>query len=66
MRLERGFDVLGLRQLSRLPRHAADLIILQLRRLFFAGVPETCNSDRLLASPDIEQTPTVPAVSARF
>ena len=45
---------------------ASDLIIPRLRRLFFAGVPERCKSDRLLASPGIAQTPIVPAASARF
>ena len=40
-------------------------IIPRLRRLFFAGVCETCNSDRLLASPNIAQSPAVPAMSAR-
>jgi hypothetical protein len=33
-------------------RTAGDLIIPRLRRLFFAGVPETYNSNPLLASPD--------------
>ena len=33
-------------------RSAGDLIIPRLRRLFFAGVPETYNSNLLLASPD--------------
>ena len=42
------------------------VIIPRLRRLFFAGVLETYNSHRLLASPGIAQTPIVPAASARF
>ena len=64
-RLGRDFDVLGCNY-PQLLRHASDLIIPQSRRLFFAGVRETYNSNRLLASPDTAQTPTVPAASARF
>src|SRR5262249_54507422 len=40
-------------------------IIPRLRRLFFAGVCETCNPDRLLGSPDTPQSPAAPAMSAR-
>ena len=64
--LGRGFDVSGLEQLSQTPRHASDLIIPRLRRLFFAGVPERYNSNRLLASPDTAQTPIVAVATARF
>jgi len=62
----RFVDILGLEQLSQIPRYASDLIIPRSRRLFFAGVRETSNSNRLLASPDIAQTPTAPVASARF
>ncbi len=54
------------REQAGVTRTASDLIIPRLHRLFFAGVPETYNSNLLLASPDTAQTPTVPAASARF
>src|SRR4029077_14146098 len=40
-------------------------LIPQWRRLFYPGVPGTCNSDRRRASPDIARSPTVHAASAR-
>jgi hypothetical protein len=35
------------------------MVFLRFRSLFFAGVHERCNSNRLLASPDIAQAATV-------
>src|SRR5438876_8713446 len=54
------------REQAGVTRTAGDLIIPRLHRSFFAGVPETYNSDWRLASPDSAQTPTAPAASARF
>jgi hypothetical protein len=42
----------GFREQAGMTRTAGALVIPRLRRLFFSGVPETYNSNPLLASPD--------------